>query len=87
MHNGVRAELRPDARRVRFERPRAIGDRRQWLVIDLDRFRGVARHRRRLRDHDGQAFAHEAGLTARQNLARRLVHGRAIAVLVGGVVQ
>ena len=47
----------PDLRRALLRGVLEIGDRRQFLVLDLDQFGGVARLHLGLGDHEGDAVA------------------------------
>ena len=58
-----------------------IGDGRQRLDVDLDRFGRVLRLQQRLGDHAGDRVADEAHLVGRHCRPRRLLHLAAVAVL------
>ncbi len=62
----VVAEFGMDHRRVRIERGFRIGDRRQFLVVDLDQFAGVLGQRARLRHHRADRLALPAGAVDRR---------------------
>ena len=67
-------------RRVRRERIPGIGDRRQRLVIDLDRFGGVARLAQGLGDDERDGLTDIANLLDRQQRTRCVVPGCTVAV-------
>ncbi len=66
------------ARRILVLRAGAFGDRRQGLVVDLDPFGRVHRLRQRVGDDEGDRLADMAHDVARQRIARRLRHRRAV---------
>ena len=56
-------------------------DRRQRIVVDPHRLRGVFRLGRRFGDHEGDGIAHVADPILRQAPVRRRPHGRAVGTL------
>ena len=67
-----------DLRRARALRLRRVNDRGQHTVLDLDLFRGVARLRERVRNHDRDRIADMAGLAVGERRMRRHLHRRAV---------
>ena len=65
------AELGLDHRGLRIERGFRIGDRRQFLIGDVDQLAGVFRLRAGLRHHGAHRFALPAGALDRDGVLRR----------------
>jgi hypothetical protein len=67
-----------DQRRALLLRRGGIGDGGQHRVIDFHFFRGIARLRQRLADHDGDRIADMAGFAVGEHRMRRHFHRRAV---------
>ena len=76
--NGVARCDGVNERCVRALRLGGIRDRRQYLVIDLKFFAGIARLRQRLGDHYRDRIADETGLFVRDGRVRRHLHRRSV---------
>ncbi len=65
------ADLRLDHRRRRIERGLGVGDRRKFLVSDLDQFAGVLGLGARTRDHRAHRLSRPARAVDRDGVLRR----------------
>ena len=67
-----------DLRGARLLRRGQVGDRRQYGVVDLELFGGVARLRQRFRDDNRDRIADVAGFAVSERRMRRHFHRRAV---------
>ena len=74
LEHEIAAEALVHERRAGRDRRGEVGDRRQHLVVDGHRFRGVERGGAILRDHRRDHVADMAHAVVREGRPRRLVH-------------